>query len=42
MDVVFTSGPNKGILECKRPATASANAENNVYANLQLIIEKFK
>ncbi|MBF4470617.1 fibronectin type III domain-containing protein [Flavobacterium sp. HJJ] len=42
VDVVFSSGYNKGILECKRPATPGPNAENNVYANLKLIIEKFK
>ncbi len=42
VDVVFISGPNKGILECKRPATTGTNAENNVYANLELIIKKFR
>ncbi len=31
----------EGILECKYPSVPGANAQNNVYANLQLIIKKF-
>ena len=41
VDVIIITGANKGIIECKRPNVTGANSENNVYANLQLILKKF-
>ncbi len=42
VDVVFISGSNKGILECKYPNVKGTNAEMNIFSNLELIIKKFR
>ncbi|WP_254152707.1 fibronectin type III domain-containing protein [Chryseosolibacter indicus] len=42
VDVVLTTGQNKGIVECKFAGVEGANAQNNVYANLKEIVLKFK
>ncbi len=42
VDVVIINGANKGIVECKFPNVVGSNAENNIFANLEEIIKKFK
>lgn len=42
MDVVLTSGYNKGIVECKYPNVTTGDVENNIISNLEEIIKKFR